>query len=213
MSQEPFENNDKKPSLMDKVKDFFEGTDEMPAPPADKPEKEHSIMEAMKSFFTAPVVEEKVASWSAVNDFRLAVLKDDADFKEIPPEQQPALLYQIAKNARSRAYAPYSKFLVGAALVTVDGKVYTGVNIENASYPLTNCAERSALFAAVSQGERQFAAIAICGGAQGSEPNQPCFPCGACRQALCEFCSADFPVVLSDGIYRLGELMPHSFQL
>ena len=118
-----------------------------------------------------------------------------------------------AEEARKMAYAPYSGFLVGAALLTKDGKLYTGCNVENASYGATNCAERTAFFKAVSEGVRQFAAIAIVGG-KGSE-TQPCPPCGVCRQVMCELCDPDFRIILDDGAtyrtYTLRELMPLSF--
>lgn len=126
------------------------------------------------------------------------------------PEQQELLTH--ASAARKHAYAPYSEFRVGAALRTRSGKIYCGVNIENASYPMTNCAERSALFAAVSNGERKFVALAICGG-RGDNIETPCFPCGACRQVLAEFCDADFPIILSNGVYTLGTLLPNGFRL
>lgn len=92
-------------------------------------------------------------------------------------------LIRLAHQARERAYAPYSNFLVGAALETQDGKVYLGCNIENASYGASNCAERTAFFKAVSEGERHFAKIAIVGGARGDEACSTCAPCGICRQA------------------------------
>ena len=115
------------------------------------------------------------------------------------------------------AYAPYSGFMVGAALLTVDGKVYTGCNIENASYTPTNCAERTAFFKAVSEGERAFAAIAIVGG-KGDQPAEFCAPCGVCRQVMAEFCTPDFPIILrgADGeirTVRLDGLLPESFSL
>ena len=91
-------------------------------------------------------------------------------------------LIKAAAAARERAYAPYSKFRVGAAILTRDGRYYTGCNIENASYSLTCCAERVALFKAVSGGERDFEAIAVTAGTE-----EYCTPCGACRQALAEF--------------------------
>lgn len=91
-------------------------------------------------------------------------------------------LIEIAKTYRERAYAPYSKFQVGAAVLTKSGHVYGGCNIENASYPVTNCAERTAIFKAVSEGEREFEAIAIVADTPG-----PCSPCGMCRQAIGEF--------------------------
>lgn len=91
-------------------------------------------------------------------------------------------LIEVAKAYRERAYAAYSNFKVGAAVLTKDGKVFGGCNIENASYPVTNCAERTAIFKAVSEGEREFEAIAIVADTPG-----PCAPCGMCRQAICEF--------------------------
>lgn len=93
-----------------------------------------------------------------------------------------AELIEVAKKYRERAYAPYSKFQVGAAVLTKSGHVYGGCNIENASYPVTNCAERTAIFKAVSEGEREFEAIAIVADTPGL-----CAPCGMCRQAICEF--------------------------
>ena len=116
---------------------------------------------------------------------------------------------QGVKAVRGKAYARYSGFRVGAALVGQSGQVYLGVNIENASYPAGICAERSAICAAVSAGEQSFSAIAIVGG----EDGEPCYPCGICRQVLSEFCGPDFPVILADGVYSLGGLLPHSFAL
>lgn len=124
-------------------------------------------------------------------------------------------LIALADGAREHAYAPYSGFAVGAALLCGDGTVFLGSNVENASYPVTCCAERSALVAAVSAGKRAFRAIAVMGGKNGEAPHSFCTPCGICRQALAEFCRADFPVYLSDGretrCYSLGELLPASF--
>ena len=118
-------------------------------------------------------------------------------------------LFQAACAARTHAYAPYSGFRVGAALLCEDGRIFTGCNVENAAYPLCTCAERTALCAAVSQGARRFLAIAIAGGT-----DEDCTqPCGGCRQNLAEFCGADFPVLLSDGIHPLGELLPGVFRL
>lgn len=123
-------------------------------------------------------------------------------------------LLEKAEEARKNAYAPYSKFSVGAALLTKNGKVYTGCNIENASYSPTNCAERTAFFKAVSEGEREFEAIAVVGGKEGEE-SEFCAPCGVCRQVMLEFCSSDFKIVLKDGesekIYTLSELIPVAF--
>jgi cytidine deaminase len=122
----------------------------------------------------------------------------------------PNDLVAAARNAFQQAHAPYSGYKVGAALLCSDGTVFTGCNIENASYGLTNCAERTALFSAVAAGHKRFEAIAI---AAGGEPAP--FPCGACRQVLAEFCPADFPVYVATGdghaTMRLGELLPHSF--
>ena len=125
-------------------------------------------------------------------------------------------LMQRAEEARKNAYCPYSGFAVGAALLCEDGTVYTGCNIENASYSPTNCAERTAFFKAVSEGHRNFKAIAIAGG---KEELQICYPCGVCRQVMEEFCSRkQFDVIcgVSSGsfqIYKLEELLPKSFQL
>ena len=102
-------------------------------------------------------------------------------------------LIELAKQARERAYVPYSNFAVGAALLTKDGKVYSGCNIENASYGLCNCAERTAIFKAISEGEKDFEMLAvICGS------HRPCSPCGACRQVIAEFCRKDMKVVLAN---------------
>ena len=123
-------------------------------------------------------------------------------------------LIRLAAEARKMAYAPYSGFFVGAALLGKSGKVYTGCNVENAAYTPTNCAERTAVFKAVSEGEREFSAIAIVGGS-GEEPSAFCAPCGICRQVLAEFCNGDFPVILGNPeeykVYTLAELLPFSF--
>ena len=123
-------------------------------------------------------------------------------------------LYNLAESARKRAYAPYSHFTVGAALLTKEGKVYLGCNIENAAYGAVNCAERTAFFTAVCEGERDFAAIAIAGGREG-QMGDVCAPCGICRQVMAEFCAADFQVILASGegvkAYRLDEILPLSF--
>lgn len=121
-----------------------------------------------------------------------------------------------AMEARHMAYAPYTGFAVGAALLCRDGQVYTGCNIENAALTATNCAERTALFKAVSEGEREFEAIAIVGGKAQEPPREYCTPCGVCRQALAEFCGADFRIYLGvEGkptrAYRLSELLPEAF--
>ena len=124
-------------------------------------------------------------------------------------------LIKQAIEARKQSYCPYSGFAVGAALLCGDGTVYTGCNIENAGYSATNCAERTAFFKAVSEGQREFEAIAICGGKDGViEGLFP--PCGVCRQVMREFCGDDFLVYLAakDGIetYILKELLPVSFR-
>ncbi|MGR5863824.1 cytidine deaminase [Bacillus cereus] len=98
-----------------------------------------------------------------------------------------------ANKMLSKAYIPYSKFPVGAALVTKEGKIYTGCNIENASYGLCNCAERTAIFKAVSEGERDFSYLVITG-----ETDGPISPCGACRQVIVEFCDPKMPVLLTN---------------
>ena len=123
-------------------------------------------------------------------------------------------LVQMAKEAMTHAYAPYSGFQVGAALLCADGTVYQGCNIENASYGPTNCAERTAFFKAVYDGHRDFTAIAVCGGKDG-EITGAFPPCGVCRQVMREFCDDGFVLVFTDGKevrkLTLGELLPYSF--
>lgn len=129
-------------------------------------------------------------------------------------EERYAELMQAAASAREGAYAPYSGFCVGAALLCRDGRVFTGCNIENAGYSATNCAERTAIFKAVSEGAREFVAIAVVGG-QGKQVAPLCAPCGVCRQVLTEFCPDSLAVLLGTPerweIHTLGELMPLSF--
>ena len=125
-------------------------------------------------------------------------------------------LLKTAIEARENAYVPYSHFAVGAALLAKSGKVYRGCNVENAAYGPTNCAERTAFFTAVCAGEREFEALAICGGPAGKPVSELCAPCGVCRQVIREFCPDDFPLVLTtDGtkLYEttLAELLPLSF--
>lgn len=129
---------------------------------------------------------------------------------------QPMELVALAFEAREHAYVPYSGFAVGAALLTKGGKVYQGCNIENAAYTPTNCAERTAFFKAVYDGEREFEAIAIVGGKQGEPIGAVCAPCGVCRQVIAEFCNNDFKIYLGkgDGLcdeYTLSDLLPLSF--
>ena len=124
-------------------------------------------------------------------------------------------LVSMAKEAMQYAYSPYSGYKVGASLLCKDGSVYTGCNIENAGYSSTNCAERTAFFKAVSEGRKEFEAIAICGGKESViEGLFP--PCGVCRQVMREFCGDDFLIYLAtkDGIetYTLKELLPVSFR-
>ena len=125
-------------------------------------------------------------------------------------------LIDIAIAQLSYSYTPYSHFKVGAALLGKNGQIYTGCNIENAAYTPTNCAERTAFFKAVSEGEREFEAICIVGGPEGRLTDYAP-PCGVCRQVMMEFCSPkEFQIILAKGkedykIYRLEELLPHGF--
>lgn len=137
------------------------------------------------------------------------------------------MIKTLIKEAMGRlpdSYAPYSNFHVAAALLSESGKIYTGVNIENASYGLCNCAERTAIFSAVNEGDRKFSAICIMGtpeehlpGVQKGEPTPDyCPPCGACRQVMSEFCGNDFSIILAKSqedyeLHTLGELFPLSF--
>ena len=127
-------------------------------------------------------------------------------------------LIQAAIRAREKACAPYSGYLVGAALLTDDGEIYQGCNIENASYGATNCAERTAFFKAVSEGKNRFQAIAIVGGSRQQSDVFPdmAYPCGICRQVMREFCGPDFRILVGRGMadyeeYTLEELLPKSF--
>ncbi|HHT16742.1 MAG TPA: cytidine deaminase [Papillibacter sp.] len=128
-----------------------------------------------------------------------------------------AQLMAQAVKAREGAYMPYSQFAVGAALLCKDGTVYTGCNIENAAFTPTVCAERVAFFKAVSDGRRDFSAIAVTGGPAGSPSASDTAPCGVCRQVMAEFCVApDFEIVLGSGpedyaVHTLAELLPLGF--
>lgn len=129
---------------------------------------------------------------------------------------QTVQLIEAAGKMREKAYAPYSQFRVGAALLTEDGQIYGGCNIENAAYTPTICAERTAFFKAVSEGQRKFCAIAIVGG-RGEQPSGYAAPCGVCRQVMAEFCRpSEFVVIMAQDRehYRcrtLEELLPCSF--
>ncbi len=123
-------------------------------------------------------------------------------------------LMKIAVKAREMSYSPYSNFKVGAALLAKSGKVFTGCNVENAGFTPTNCAERTAIFKAVSEGEKEFSAIAIVGG-KGDKLNDLCAPCGVCRQVLAEFCDGNFKIILGTPdnikVVNLSEILPYSF--
>lgn len=120
-------------------------------------------------------------------------------------------LMDEAIKAKNNSYSPYSKFKVGAALLTDDGLIYKGCNIESVSHTPTCCAERTAFFKAISEGKRNFKAIAISG------DTEVCYPCGVCRQVMNEFCNKDFKIYVGnkDNIeeYTLNDLLPHSFDL
>ena len=127
-------------------------------------------------------------------------------------------LIRAAIRARENAYCPYSGYGVGAALLACSGRVYGGCNIENAAYGPTNCAERTAFFKAVSEGEREFLALAIVGGPRNGELQESISPCGVCRQVMAEFCPPDFQVLLAWGegedqyrAYTLEQLLPLGF--
>ena len=124
-------------------------------------------------------------------------------------------LFMLAKDAIKNSYAPYSQYNVGAVLLCKNGNIYKGCNIENVSYSLTNCAERTALFSAIANGEKEFESLCVVGGKKG-EITDYAMPCGACRQVLAEFCDADFKVfvgVNENDIkeYKLSDLLPYSF--
>ena len=135
----------------------------------------------------------------------------------ISEEMKQKLIHE-AVLARKNSYSPYSGFTVGAALLCESGKIYRGANIENASFGLTNCAERSAAFTAATAGERVFKAIAIVGAPAGEKATEICPPCGSCRQVLAEFGAADMTVLLGteSGTYEertLSQLLPDTFKL
>lgn len=128
----------------------------------------------------------------------------------------PEDLLAEADRGAANAYIPYSKFRVGAALETESGEVFRGCNVENVSYGLTNCAERTAVYAAVVAGHKRFKRIAIVQGAGQAGADQPCWPCGACRQVLAEF-NQDMEIIFREGdgykVTSLRELLPHSFDV
>ncbi len=126
-------------------------------------------------------------------------------------------LIEFALEAREKSYSPYSRFAVGAALLCKNGKVFTGCNVENSGYSATNCAERTAIFKAVSEGETEFEKIAVVGGNKEDKiPVDYCPPCGICRQVMREFCDSDFEIIIAknENEYKsvtLEELLPLSF--
>ena len=129
---------------------------------------------------------------------------------------RPETLIEMAKNAMGKAYSPYSGFQVGAALLGEDGRVFTGCNIENSAFSPSICAERVAFAKGVSEGCRDFAAIAVCGG-KGGVIAGPCTPCGVCRQVMAEFCKGDFPIYVATPqgyeVYKLEQMLPAHFSL
>ncbi|NLL67457.1 MAG: cytidine deaminase [Clostridiaceae bacterium] len=134
---------------------------------------------------------------------------ETATIKNIP---EPKELVRLALKIRENAYVPYSGFHVGAALFADNGKIYTGCNVENASYGAAICAERTAIVKAISDGAKKVLAIAV-----SSDSNLPTMPCGICRQFLSEFCSPDMPLYLSSRngeykVYSFDEILPHSFK-
>lgn len=127
-------------------------------------------------------------------------------------------LIREAFTAREQAYAPYSGYYVGAALLTADGRIYRGCNIESASFSPSNCGERTAFFKAVSEGVREFTAIAVVGGHRDTPLDQLAYfaPCGVCRQVMTEFCKGNFQIIMAKSetdykIYTLSELLPLAF--
>ncbi len=125
------------------------------------------------------------------------------------------LLIEKAISMLNYSYAPYSRYHVGAALLTDEGEIYTGCNIENAAFGPSNCAERTAFFKAISEGKKKFSAIAVVGGPNGKTESF-CTPCGVCRQVMAEFCGPDFKIIMAKSpsaykIRTLEELLPESF--
>lgn len=131
-------------------------------------------------------------------------------------DEQIQNLIECALEARTFSYSPYSQFQVGAALLCKDGAIYSGCNIENAGYGPTNCAERTAFFKAVSEGQKEFSAIAIVGGKAEAEIGNYAYPCGVCRQVMAEFCKDDFVIIVAKSVqefreHTLKELLPERF--
>ena len=131
-------------------------------------------------------------------------------------EEQIQTLVESALKVKKFSYSPYSSFQVGAAVLCTDGSIYTGCNIENAAFGPTNCAERTAFFKAISEGKREFTAIAIAGGRAGEQITDYTYPCGVCRQVMAEFCEDDFQIIVTKTeddykIYTLEELVPYRF--
>ncbi len=131
-------------------------------------------------------------------------------------KEQIAALISAAQKMRGRAYAPYSHYSVGAALLTSSGQIYCGCNIENAAFAPGLCAERAALAQAVSSGERQLAALAVCGGPEGEAAQRYCYPCGVCRQMLAEFCSGETIVICASDeqhyqLLTFDQLLPYPY--
>lgn len=131
-------------------------------------------------------------------------------------KEQIVTLIEQAKAAREFSYSPYSGYMVGAALLTAEGEIYTGCNIENAAYGPSNCAERTAIFKAVSEGKKEFSAIAIVGGKKGSAGDYAA-PCGVCRQVMMEFCDPErMQIIVAKSaeeykLFTLAQLMPEGF--
>ena len=126
-------------------------------------------------------------------------------------------LVSAANSARGGSYSPYSHFAVGAALLAEDGTVFTGCNVENSSYSATLCAERVAIFHAVSKGYRNFTAIAVVGGPAGRDTEGECQPCAVCLQVMAEFCDSDFEIITEDGkggynVYKFTDLLAKPFK-
>ena len=140
---------------------------------------------------------------------------ETVDMQNMDTVEVDKLLINRALEVRERAYVPYSNFAVGAALLTKDGKIYTGCNVENAAYTPTNCAERTAIFKAVSEGDRKFAKIAVVGGPT-SGIVKHIYPCAVCRQVMAELLHLDTPVYLTNlkgDVVKMTvkELLPYSF--